>query len=309
LHRQAIPRGRVAYEPNSLAGGCPYQAGMKGFMSFPQPVEEHKVRGKPEKFADHYTQATLFYESQSDIEKAHIIRAYRFELTRVQVTAVRERVVAQLRNVSEELAAAVAEGLGMDELPPPLPRVLERVPKPEITKSPALSLFARPGVTGIRTRKIAILVADGVDGEAMTKVHQALSAQGALPRFVGPKMGQVKSATGDPIEVEVSMEAAPPVLFDALILPDGDAVDVLSKLGHAMEFLKDQYRHCKPILILGRAAELLQKAGIPPKLPSGKPDAGLLHFKGTETETAIPAFVDALTKHRHFERETDPPVV
>ncbi len=149
FHRQAIPRGRVAYEPNSLAGGCPYQAGMKGFMSFPQPVEEHKVRGKPEKFADHYTQATLFYESQSEIEKAHIIRAFRFELTRVQVTAVRERVVAQLRNASEELAAAVADGLGM-ELPPPLPKVLEQAPKPEVTKSPALSLFVRPGAMGIR---------------------------------------------------------------------------------------------------------------------------------------------------------------
>jgi catalase len=281
---------------------------MKGFMSFPQPVEEHKVRGKPEKFADHYTQATLFYESQTDIEKAHIIRAFRFELTRVQVTAIRERVVAQLRNVSEELAVAVADGLGM-ELPPPQPKVLENPPKPEVTKSPALSLFARPGTMGIRTRKIALLVADGVDGEAMIKMHEALSAEGAVPRFVGPKMGAVTSATGEPIEVEVSMEAAPPVLFDALIVADGDAVDVLSKLGHAVEFLKNQYRHCKPILLFGRAAELLQKAGIPPALPSGKPDPGLLQFKGSEVEAAIPAFVESLTKHRHFERETDPPMV
>jgi catalase len=308
FHRQAIARGRVAYEPNSLAGGCPYQAGMKGFMSFPQPVEEHKVRGKPEKFADHYTQAALFYESQSEVEKAHIIRAFRFELTRVQVTAVRQRVVAQLRNASEELAAAVAEGLGM-ELPPPLPKVLERVAKPEVTKSPALSLLARPGATGIRTRKIAILVADGVDGEALTKLHEALTAQGAVPRFVGPKMGSVESTTGDPVEVEVSMEAAPPVLFDALIVPDGDAVAALSKLGHAMEFVKDQYRHCKPMLLLGRATELLEKAGVPLKLPTGKPDPGILQYKSGDAEKGLAAFVEALTKHRHFERETDPPVV
>jgi catalase len=308
FHRQAIPRGRVAYEPNSLAGGCPYQAGMKGFMSFPQPVEEHKVRGKPEKFADHYTQAALFYESQSEIEKAHIIKAFRFELTRVQVAAVRQRVVAQLRNASEELAAAVAEGLGM-ELPPPLPKVLERVAKPEVRKSPALSLFARPGTTGIRTRKIAILVADGVDGEAMTKLHEALITQGAIPRFVGPQMGEVQSTRGDPVEVEVSMEAAPPVLFDALVVPDGAAADVLVKLGQAIEFLKDQYRHCKPILLLGRAAELVKKAGIPSALPSGKPDPGVLHYNAGEIETAIPAFVEAITKHRHFERETDPPLV
>ena len=113
MHRQAIARGRVAYEPNSLGGGCPFQAGPTGFMSFPQEVEEHKVRGKPEKFAEHYNQAALFYNSQSAVEKQHIIRAFRFELTKVQTVAVRERVVAQLRNVSEELAGAVAEGLGM----------------------------------------------------------------------------------------------------------------------------------------------------------------------------------------------------
>ena len=114
MHRQAIPRGRVAYEPNSLGGGCPFQAGRSGFMSFPQPVDEDKVRGKPEKFAEHYDQATLFWNSQTDVEKQHIIRAYRFELTKVQTAAVRKRVVAQLRNVDEALARAVADGLGLD---------------------------------------------------------------------------------------------------------------------------------------------------------------------------------------------------
>ena len=92
IHRQAIPRGRVAYEPNSLGGGCPFQAGMRGFVSFPQPVMEDKVRGKPEKFADHFTQARLFYESQSEVEKSHIVGAFTFELTKVGVEAVRERV-------------------------------------------------------------------------------------------------------------------------------------------------------------------------------------------------------------------------
>src|SRR5688500_15928388 len=114
MHRQAIHRGRVSYEPNSLGGGCPFQAGAKGFTSFPQPVAEDKVRGKPEKFADHYTQAALFYNSQSDVEKAHIVRAFRFELTKVQVPAIRARVVSQLVNVDAGLAKAVADGLGID---------------------------------------------------------------------------------------------------------------------------------------------------------------------------------------------------
>ncbi|MGZ5226944.1 MAG: catalase, partial [Burkholderiales bacterium] len=309
MHRQAIARGRVAYEPNSLGGGCPYQAGMKGFMSFPEPVEEHKVRGKPEKFAEHYNQATLFWNSQTDVEKAHIIRAFRFELTKVQTVAVRQRVLAQLRNVTDELAQGVADGLGM-ALPEPLPKVLERAPRGEVESSGALSLFARPGQLGIRTRRIAMLVADGVNGEAMTAMHEALIEQGAVPRFVGIKLGQVRSASGDPIEVEVSLEAAPSVLWDAVVLPDGDAaVDTLSQTGHAIEFVKDQYRHCKPMLVLGLAASLLDEAGVPSALPSGEPDPGLLQFPGDQYDAGLQAFVEALTKHRHFERETDPPTV
>ena len=105
------------------------------------------------------------------------------------------------------------------------------------------------------------------------------------------------------------MEAAPPVLFDALVLPDGAAVDALSGLGHAVEFVKDQYRHCKPILALGRASELLDRAGVPSSLPTGQADPGLLRFQPNDVESAIQALVQALTKHRHFERETDPPVV
>ena len=310
MHRQAIARGRVAYEPNSLAGGCPFQAGVKGFMSFAQPTEEHKVRGKPEKFAEHYNQATLFWNSQTEVEKQHIIRAFRFELTKVQTVAVRQRVVAQLLNVADELAQAVADGIGMTVLPQPLPQLLKRAPKPEVESSAALSLFARPGQLGIKTRRIAILVADGVDGETATEIHRTLAEQGAVPRFVAVKLGAVQSVSSDPIEIEVSMETAPSVLWDAMIVPDGEAsVDALSASGHALEFLKDQYRHCKPILLLGASAALLDKAGISATLPAGEEDSGLLQYEGDEVVAAVPAFVEALTKHRAFERETDPPRV
>jgi len=307
FHRQAIPRGRVAYEPNSLGGGCPFQAGAKGFMSFMQPQErDDKVRGKPEKFAEHYNQATLFWQSQSAIEKLHIIKAFRFELTKVQITAVRERVVAQLRNVAAELAEGVAAGLGITELPDPLPKLLQRPPKPEITESHALSLFARPGDTGIRTRRIAIIVADGVDGIAATRLHGELTLQGAVPRFIGVKMGTVASESGEPIEVEVSLEAAPSVLWDAAIFADGEgATQALLLSGQALEFLKDQYRHCKPILVLGSARALVEKAGI----PMDDPDQGFLLYAAEQLEESLPAFVTALTAHRFFERETDPPIV
>ena len=126
MHRQTINRGRVAYEPNSLGGGCPFQAGKMGFVSFPEPMARaaDKVRGKPERFADHYTQATLFFNSQTPVEQQHIINAFRFELSKVQVPAIRERMVSGLMNVDERLAREVADGLGIDEMPEPMPKVL-----------------------------------------------------------------------------------------------------------------------------------------------------------------------------------------
>jgi catalase len=307
MHRQAIPRGRVAYEPNSLGGGCPFQAGKVGFMSFPQTTEEHKIRGKPEKFAEHYNQATLFWKSQSAVEQQHIIRAYRFELTKVQTAAIRERVVAQLRNVAEELAQSVADGLGMTSLPDPLPKVLKRAPKAEVSVSKALSLFARPGEAGIKTRRIALIVANGANGKEALQVHRALSDLGAVPRFVSVKLGRVASESGEPIEIEISMEAAPSAIWDAIVVVDGKHVAELSDSGHALEFLKDQYRHCKPMLLLGKAERLLAKAGIPPALPSGKADPGILLFAGDDVGAAVEGFVQALSNHRQFDRETDPP--
>jgi catalase len=299
----------VAYEPNSLGGGCPFQAGAPGFMSFAEPIKDDKVRGKPEKFAEHYNQAKLFWNSQTDVEKNHIIGAYRFELTKVQVAAVRTRVVAMLRNVAEELAHAVADGLGM-ELPAALPKAIQRTPRPEVDSSASLSLFARAGTVGIATRRIALLIADGVKRETLMALHQVLTEQGAVPRFVGLQLGRVQSEGGDPITVEISMETAPSVLWDAVVLPDGEmAVDTLSKVGRAMEFLKDQYRHCKPILVLGAATALLDKAGIPATLPSGAADPGLLIYASADAKSALPAFAEAVAKHRHFLRETNPPLV
>jgi catalase len=309
FHRQTINRGRVSYEPNSLAGGCPFQAGGAGFTSFPQPMQGDKVRGSPEKFADHFTQAELFWSSQTAVEKAHIVAAFRFELTRVQVPAIRERVVAQLLNVSLELGTAVAEGLGLAAVSA-APAARPKVAEPEVTVSPALSLFARPGETGIRARRVAILVADGVDGGALLGLHAQLAAEGAMPRFVGVRLGGVRTAGGDALPVEVTTEAVPSVLFDALVVPDGDpAVRQLAQDAHAIDFVKDQYRHCKPLLVLGRGAALLELARVPTSLPSGEPDPGLIVAAADEAHAALPRFVEALAKHRHFERQTDPPSV
>ncbi|MEO7539441.1 MAG: catalase, partial [Pyrinomonadaceae bacterium] len=119
--RQTINTGRVSYEPNSLAGGCPFQATMKegGFASFEERIDAHKVRERSPSFHDHFSQATLFYNSQSDAEKRHLINALRFELGKVEVQAIRTRMVGILTQIDTSLADAVAEGLGFP------------VPKPE----------------------------------------------------------------------------------------------------------------------------------------------------------------------------------
>jgi catalase len=269
--------------------------------------EDHKVRGKPERFADHYTQARLFYNSQTPVEQQHIINAFRFELSKVQVPAIRERMVAGLMNVDGELAQEVADGLGITEMPEPLPIVMQKNVKAEVTQSKALSLFARPGDGSIRGRKVAIIVADGVKEAELSAIAERLASDGAVPVMIGAKLGRVQpDGGGKPIEIGASLEVAPSVVFDALILPDGDAaIATLSKNGRALEFLKDQYRHCKPIFAIGAAAQLLDAAGVPKALPNDQPDPGLILGAASDVDT----FIKALGKHRHYQRESDPPAV
>jgi catalase len=248
MHRQAIHRGRVAYEPNSLGGGCPFQAGAAGFVSM-------------------------------------------------------------LQNVSADLAKGVAQGLGMP-LPAPMPRALARTPRPEVKRSASLSLLARPGDGGIRTRKVAVLVADGVDGRSVAQVQGALRAAGAVPRLVGVRIGPFRTSTGDEMQADASMENEPAVLFDALVLPDGAAgVRALQKVGQTLEFVKDTYRHCKAILAIGESRALLQAAGTPMSLPGGEADPGIVlgHVKSISRD--VQGFIKAVARHRHPERDTDPPRV
>jgi catalase len=211
-------------------------------------------------------------------------------------------------NVAPELAEAVADGLGIREMPKPMPKVLTRDVKPEISVSPALSLFARPGDGSIRTRRVAVLVADGCGGRSLVALADRLTNEGAVPRFVSSTLGAVQPADGDAIEVDVSLEAMPAVLYDAVVLPDGTrAVEALRADGRTLEFIKDQYRHCKPILAVGAGARLLEACGIDTALLGGKPDPGVITT--ADAGNAIDGFIKAIARHRHFERETDPPRV
>jgi catalase len=314
LHRQAIARGRVAYEPNSLGGGCPFQAGAAGFSSFAKAIEPNnspvdKVRGKPEKFAEHYAQAKLFFESQTEVEKSHVQGAFRFELSKLTVPAIRVRVISSLLNVSKKLASDLARDLGI-ELPQAMPRAMKTAPKPEIDASPALSLKALPGNGSIATRKIAIVLADGVEADSITDLIEELNGAGAVTRLLGSRLGTVRSEDGEPLEIDATLENSPAVLFDALVLPGGsEAVDALCLDGRTLEFVKDQYRHCKTILALGNSSKILTQAGIPLTLPSGDSDPGLLIEGQHGSETNARSFIAAIGLHRHVERDRDPPLV
>jgi len=191
-------------------------------------------------------------------------------------------------------------------MPAPMPKVLARDVTPEVSVSPSLSLCARPGDGSIRARRVAILVADGCDGAALAALADRLTSEGAVPRVVSTTLGSVQAAAGDAIEVDISLEAAPSVLYDALVLLDGDeAISALRADGRTLEFIRDQYRHCKPILALGPGKQLLDACGIDPLLPDGQPDSGLII--ASETRAGADDFVAAIAKHRHFGRETDPP--
>jgi catalase len=311
FHRQAIHRGRVNYEPNSLAGGCPFQAGQMGFVSVAEPTTEHKVRAKPEKFADHYSQARLFYRSQSPVEQQHIAAAFRFELSRCTVPAIRERMVSVIANVDEALAAQVAADLGM-AMPEPQPLANGTRVESEVPQSPALSLLARPGDGRPLARRIALLVQEGLtaeDAQALRAVQAGLAALQAMPRIVGSRLGALQGAGAEPIEIETTAEAMPSVLWDAAVACATPFQQGPVRDARVLEFLRDQHRHGKPMMVLGDPTALLAAAGIPAALPDGQADPGLVVAEAGGVDAALQAFVAALGRHRVFERETDPPLV
>ena len=199
-----------------------------------------------------------------------------------------------------------AESLGMRSVPPAQPKALAEAAEPEVTLSPALSLFARPGDRSIQARRIAIMVADGVDGASARAVRAGLAAKGAVPRFVGARLGAVESMDGNQVEVDVTFEAMPAVLFDALVVPGGheDALK-LACMGHAVEFIKEQYRHCKPILALGIGKDLIVSAGVKLNLASGELDPGVLTLEPENIDEVLMRFIEAIAAHRHFQREID----
>lgn len=315
--RQEINVGRVSYHPNSLGGGCPYQAKIAdgGFSSFEERIDSHKVRARSESFSDHFGQAKMFFSCQTDVEKSHIVKALRFELGKVENAAIRSRMLGLLSQVDAKLAERVAEGLGMI-VPAELERPINHGVSPEnesaaqesktseqgIDSSDALTMLNNPTNSDtIESRKVAILCNDGVSGECVRNIKNALLKKGAKGLIVAPRLGAVVTNDSLEIAVDFSLLTVSSVLFDAVYIPHGIGLNELADDADVNEFLTDAYKHCKVIGADGQATALLSATSFASKISND--DKGLILSSDKATQSFAEDFVTAMGRHRFWERE------
>jgi catalase len=281
-----VPKGRVNYEPNSLQDDAPREA-PDGFHSFAEHADDGvKGRIRAESFADHYSQARLFYRSQAKPEQAHIASAFVFELSKVETAHVREAMVGHLRHVDEDLAKRVADGLGMASMPPaPSAAVKTR----DFEPSPALQIIGKMKDT-FEGRSIGILVDDGSDTAAIKALRKAAEDAGAMVKVVAPRLG-VELAGGKRLDADGQLAGTPSVVFDAVALVLSDSAGKrLARDSAAVDFVRDAFGHLKAIAADSGAQPLLKAAGV-------AKDAGIVDAGDTR------GFI-AAAKTRQWDRES-----
>jgi catalase len=316
--RQQINKDTTSYHPNSIGGGCPFQAKAAegGFTSFVERIDARKVRARSQSFFDHFSQATLFYNSQSDAEKNHITNALRFELGKVQRVEIRQRMIGLLSQIDKGLAANVADALGLSVPKKPEHPLNHSIPadgnpakfQPKavdqrIESSAPLSM-ANTIKDTIKSRKIAILTADGIDGAQVDKMKKALMAAGAVVDVIAPKLGEVSSIKGVAIPIDKSLMTVSSVLYDAVYIPGGSkAIAALAQKPDAVDFISLANKHCKPVAFETDADPLIQKTSIGDDVRAKKPLAGII--SGNEKDLSKD-FIKAIARHRFWEREKSP---
>ncbi len=260
-------KGRVSYSPSSLETDTPRQDPHNGFTSFKAQESGDKLRVRPESFADHFSQALLFFNSQTECEQGHIISAFIFELSKVETKAVRTRMLGQLANVDVKIAQRVANGLGMRDLITPAPTSTPA--RTDLKPSDALSIVKKmkPGLT---TKIIGCLVADGTDGAEVFALKTAAHRLGAHVKLVAPKIGGALAADGKILEADFQLAGGPSVLFDAVYVAlSAEGAALLSKEATAVAWVHDAFAHLKVIGASTASQPLLTAAGV-------LPDAGVL---------------------------------
>jgi catalase len=321
LMRQTINRGKTAHSPNTISSGCPFQAGIMngGFTSFPERIDAHKIRERSQSFFDHFSQAKLFFYSQSEAEKNHLTDALCFELGKVETITVRERILNLLLQIDESLAAGVAYKLGMHipkELSTPLNQTIPADADPgkyrsivkegSLPRSKALSM-AYTVKDSIATRKIAILAADGVNEDNLLKVKDALIAEGALCDVIAPRLGFISGENDKDIPVDKSLLTTASVFYDAVYVPGGtNSVGTLGEDADAIHFLNEAFKHCKAIAADDDALQVLEATYFARKLPEDNDNDTVIAegiIIGIDTENLARKFIEAIKQHRFWDRE------
>jgi len=289
--RHEITTGRVSYEPNSLAPGGPRETA-RGFVTHPayDTKGAAKIRVRSETFADHYSQARMFFRSMTDVEQRHIVNAFTFELSKLETVAIRTRMLGHLELIDPALGTSVAEAMGMTGQADTLTPARKPI---ELQPSPALSILAKFAPT-LQGRKVGALIADGFDRALVDKLRAAVTAAGAMFELVAPKIGGATSADGKLVPADHIVSGGPSVIFDAVVVAPG-AAGMPALLGEAAAkaWVSDAFAHCKVMAVVPAAQPLLDAAGV-------KPDEGVIEI----TTKTIAAFVDAAAAGRIWARET-----
>jgi catalase len=286
------PSTRANYEPNSWGAeeGGPREDPERGFESVPVHEGGAKRRLRPESFADHHSQARQFWVSQTPVERDHVVAAFTFELSKVETPAIRTRMVANLRNVDEELARRIADGLGLAELPEAAPAA---TPTRDLPESSALSIL-RNGPDGFAGRKLGVLVSDGADDDVLAGLRTAFGAEGATVELVAPAVGGITTAGGEALVADQKVGGGPSVLYDAVaVVVSPEGAEALAGEPPAKDFVTDAVAHAKFIGHTGAARALLEASGVASSMDEGFCDLA----------DGADAFLDACRRLRFFERE------
>ena len=291
-HMQRSNRaGRVNYEPNGWGVG-PREDPLRGYVSFSQPVEGPKTRLRPESFSDHYSQARQFYVSQTVTEQVHIQDALIFELSKCRERDIRLRMVAHLCNIDDDLAQAVAYGLGEIEMPEPA--AAAQPTRTDLDPSPALSIQHK-APHSFAGRVLGVLCSDGASGTTLGRLAAVALAEGARIKLVCPTIHGVVDDGGMLHPADEILSAGKSVLFDAVAIVLGpDEVDMIAQSPAAQDFVRDAHAHCKYIALHGADA-LIDASGIAEKI-----DDGIVDVAATEK---IEEFFQACRSLRYWPRE------
>ena len=253
-----VPKGRVNYEPSSLDPDSPRETRL-GFRSAAVGEEGIKGRVRAESFADHYSQARMFYRSQTAPEQAHLASALVFELSKVQTPHVREAIVGHLRHIDGDLARRVADGLGLTRLPPAPPAAVDPV---DLPLSPMLQLIGKMKAT-LSGRCVGVLIDEGSDAGTIEALRKAVEAAGAQLKIVAPKLGGAKLSDRRTQAADGQLAGTPSLVFDAvaIVLSEAAGKRLLNEAA-AVDFVRDAYGHLKAIALDAGGRRLLDAAGL-----------------------------------------------